>query len=141
MSAVSSCPVLQEGGARLRDRSALSAPSPPPPGLAELALHVPMATSDSHHQPIMPSLTDFCVHKDEPDIIQASGVSTEKGALAGLPAADRKQNHLAAGCGDNHGGGGIAYLGGVCSAKRKCVLAEDNGLNLAFTIAHELGHK
>ncbi|XP_015248575.1 PREDICTED: A disintegrin and metalloproteinase with thrombospondin motifs 17-like [Cyprinodon variegatus] len=36
---------------------------------------------------------------------------------------------------------GIAYLGGACSAKRKCVLAEDNGLNLAFTIAHELGHK
>ncbi|XP_029318525.1 A disintegrin and metalloproteinase with thrombospondin motifs 17 [Cottoperca gobio] len=36
---------------------------------------------------------------------------------------------------------GIAYLGGVCSTKRKCVLAEDNGLNLAFTIAHELGHK
>ncbi|XP_036442699.1 A disintegrin and metalloproteinase with thrombospondin motifs 17 isoform X1 [Colossoma macropomum] len=35
---------------------------------------------------------------------------------------------------------GIAYLGGTCSAKRKCVLAEDNGLNLAFTIAHELGH-
>ncbi|XP_039858074.1 A disintegrin and metalloproteinase with thrombospondin motifs 17 isoform X1 [Simochromis diagramma] len=35
---------------------------------------------------------------------------------------------------------GIAYLGGVCSAKKKCVLAEDNGLNLAFTIAHELGH-
>ncbi|KAM9318783.1 A disintegrin and metalloproteinase with thrombospondin motifs 17 [Pholidichthys leucotaenia] len=35
---------------------------------------------------------------------------------------------------------GIAYLGGVCSAKRNCVLAEDNGLNLAFTIAHELGH-
>uniref|UniRef100_A0A3P8V8I9 ADAM metallopeptidase with thrombospondin type 1 motif 17 n=1 Tax=Cynoglossus semilaevis TaxID=244447 RepID=A0A3P8V8I9_CYNSE len=35
---------------------------------------------------------------------------------------------------------GIAYLGGVCSPKRKCVLAEDNGLNLAFTIAHELGH-
>ncbi|XP_051031884.1 A disintegrin and metalloproteinase with thrombospondin motifs 17-like, partial [Phodopus roborovskii] len=27
---------------------------------------------------------------------------------------------------------GIAYLGGVCSAKRKCVLAEDNGLNLAL---------
>ncbi|KAJ8398333.1 hypothetical protein AAFF_G00429030 [Aldrovandia affinis] len=35
---------------------------------------------------------------------------------------------------------GIAYLGGTCSSKRKCVLAEDNGLNLAFTIAHELGH-
>ncbi|XP_041918281.1 A disintegrin and metalloproteinase with thrombospondin motifs 17 [Alosa sapidissima] len=35
---------------------------------------------------------------------------------------------------------GIAYLGGACSSKRKCVLAEDNGLNLAFTIAHELGH-
>ncbi|XP_058854884.1 A disintegrin and metalloproteinase with thrombospondin motifs 17-like isoform X1 [Acipenser ruthenus] len=35
---------------------------------------------------------------------------------------------------------GIAYLGGACSQKRKCVLAEDNGLNLAFTIAHELGH-
>ncbi|XP_035381590.1 A disintegrin and metalloproteinase with thrombospondin motifs 17 isoform X2 [Electrophorus electricus] len=35
---------------------------------------------------------------------------------------------------------GIAYLGGTCSTKRKCVLAEDNGLNLAFTIAHELGH-
>ncbi|TRY77637.1 hypothetical protein DNTS_005783, partial [Danionella cerebrum] len=35
---------------------------------------------------------------------------------------------------------GIAYLGGACSSRRKCVLAEDNGLNLAFTIAHELGH-
>ncbi|XP_053573579.1 A disintegrin and metalloproteinase with thrombospondin motifs 17 [Bombina bombina] len=35
---------------------------------------------------------------------------------------------------------GIAYLGGACSPKRKCVLAEDNGLNLAFTVAHELGH-
>ncbi|MED6277970.1 A disintegrin and metalloproteinase with thrombospondin motifs 17, partial [Characodon lateralis] len=35
---------------------------------------------------------------------------------------------------------GMAYLSGACSAKRKCVLAEDNGLNLAFTIAHELGH-
>ncbi|GCC32521.1 hypothetical protein chiPu_0010982 [Chiloscyllium punctatum] len=35
---------------------------------------------------------------------------------------------------------GIGYLGGACSATRKCVLAEDNGLNLAFTIAHELGH-
>ncbi|KAL1007484.1 hypothetical protein UPYG_G00087400 [Umbra pygmaea] len=35
---------------------------------------------------------------------------------------------------------GIAYLGGSCSSRRKCVLAEDNGLNLAFTIAHELGH-
>ncbi|XP_061591760.1 A disintegrin and metalloproteinase with thrombospondin motifs 17 isoform X1 [Cololabis saira] len=35
---------------------------------------------------------------------------------------------------------GVAYLGGVCSTKRKCILAEDNGLNLAFTIAHELGH-
>ncbi|KAM9825274.1 A disintegrin and metalloproteinase with thrombospondin motifs 17 isoform 1-T1 [Syngnathus typhle] len=35
---------------------------------------------------------------------------------------------------------GMAYLGGACSAKRKCVLAEDNGLNLAFTVAHELGH-
>ncbi|KAF7703183.1 hypothetical protein HF521_022190 [Silurus meridionalis] len=35
---------------------------------------------------------------------------------------------------------GIAYLGGTCSGKRKCVVAEDNGLNLAFTIAHELGH-
>ncbi|XP_072889071.1 A disintegrin and metalloproteinase with thrombospondin motifs 17 isoform X3 [Hemitrygon akajei] len=35
---------------------------------------------------------------------------------------------------------GIAYLGGACHPKRKCVLAEDNGLSLAFTIAHELGH-
>ncbi|XP_032906237.1 A disintegrin and metalloproteinase with thrombospondin motifs 17 [Amblyraja radiata] len=35
---------------------------------------------------------------------------------------------------------GIAYLGGACNPKRKCVLAEDNGLSLAFTIAHELGH-
>ncbi|RVE74949.1 hypothetical protein OJAV_G00027530 [Oryzias javanicus] len=35
---------------------------------------------------------------------------------------------------------GIAYLGGACSSRRKCVLVEDNGLNLALTIAHELGH-
>lgn len=36
---------------------------------------------------------------------------------------------------------GIAYLSGMCSEKRKCILAEENGLNLAFTIAHEMGHK
>ncbi|MBN3294287.1 ATS19 metalloproteinase, partial [Polypterus senegalus] len=35
---------------------------------------------------------------------------------------------------------GIAYLNGMCNEKRKCILAEDNGLNLAFTIAHEMGH-
>ncbi|XP_069481726.1 A disintegrin and metalloproteinase with thrombospondin motifs 19 [Ambystoma mexicanum] len=35
---------------------------------------------------------------------------------------------------------GIAYLSGMCSEKRKCIIAEDNGLNLAFTIAHEMGH-
>nr|XP_016846261.1 PREDICTED: A disintegrin and metalloproteinase with thrombospondin motifs 19 [Anolis carolinensis] len=35
---------------------------------------------------------------------------------------------------------GIAYLNGMCSEKRKCIIAEDNGLNLAFTIAHEMGH-
>ncbi|KAL0963194.1 hypothetical protein UPYG_G00350970, partial [Umbra pygmaea] len=35
---------------------------------------------------------------------------------------------------------GIAYLNGMCSERRKCILAEDNGLNLAFTIAHEMGH-
>ncbi|KAJ8343956.1 hypothetical protein SKAU_G00312850 [Synaphobranchus kaupii] len=35
---------------------------------------------------------------------------------------------------------GIAYLGGTCSSKRRCVLVEDNGLNLPFTITHELGH-
>uniref|UniRef100_A0A670KJC4 ADAM metallopeptidase with thrombospondin type 1 motif 19 n=1 Tax=Podarcis muralis TaxID=64176 RepID=A0A670KJC4_PODMU len=34
----------------------------------------------------------------------------------------------------------IAYLNGMCSEKRKCIIAEDNGLNLAFTIAHEMGH-
>uniref|UniRef100_S4RD14 Peptidase M12B domain-containing protein n=1 Tax=Petromyzon marinus TaxID=7757 RepID=S4RD14_PETMA len=35
---------------------------------------------------------------------------------------------------------GIAFLGGMCSDLRKCVIAEENGLGLAFTIAHELGH-
>ncbi|XP_029474871.1 A disintegrin and metalloproteinase with thrombospondin motifs 19 [Rhinatrema bivittatum] len=35
---------------------------------------------------------------------------------------------------------GIAYLSGMCSEKRKCTIAEDSGLNLAFTIAHEMGH-
>ncbi|CAM9897415.1 unnamed protein product [Lampetra planeri] len=35
---------------------------------------------------------------------------------------------------------GIAYLGGMCSDLRKCVIVEENGLGLAFTIAHELGH-
>ncbi|XP_030048190.1 A disintegrin and metalloproteinase with thrombospondin motifs 19 [Microcaecilia unicolor] len=35
---------------------------------------------------------------------------------------------------------GIAYLNGMCSEKRKCTIAEDSGLNLAFTIAHEMGH-
>ncbi len=36
---------------------------------------------------------------------------------------------------------GMAYIGGVCKPKRRCSVIEDIGLNTAFTIAHELGHR
>ncbi|KAK1798553.1 hypothetical protein P4O66_006846, partial [Electrophorus voltai] len=75
------------------------------------------------------SRTDFCVHKDEPCDTVARGA-------AGCVAWCGRPVYLV-GSGFHTG---IAYLGGTCSTKRKCVLAEDNGLNLAFTIAHELGH-
>ncbi|XP_031561607.1 A disintegrin and metalloproteinase with thrombospondin motifs 7-like isoform X2 [Actinia tenebrosa] len=35
---------------------------------------------------------------------------------------------------------GMGYLYGMCDLKRRCSVSEDNGLNVAFTIAHELGH-
>ncbi|KAI3384954.1 hypothetical protein SNEBB_005130 [Seison nebaliae] len=35
---------------------------------------------------------------------------------------------------------GMAEVGTLCDAKRSCSIAEDNGLGVAFTIAHELGH-
>lgn len=36
---------------------------------------------------------------------------------------------------------GMAYLHGMCDPKRRCSIAEDDGLDVAFAIAHELGHK
>ncbi|XP_054233405.1 A disintegrin and metalloproteinase with thrombospondin motifs 17 isoform X9 [Homo sapiens] len=93
--------------------------------------------------------TDFCVHKDEPcdtvvppapfDVREGPGSPPWWCLGRELPEANGSQRVI-----PDHSISktweGIAYLGGVCSAKRKCVLAEDNGLNLAFTIAHELGH-
>lgn len=35
---------------------------------------------------------------------------------------------------------GLADLGSVCDPIRSCAIVEDNGLSVAFTIAHELGH-
>ncbi|XP_065181829.1 A disintegrin and metalloproteinase with thrombospondin motifs 6-like [Sycon ciliatum] len=35
---------------------------------------------------------------------------------------------------------GIGKMGGMCSSRRSCSVAEDTGLFIAFTIAHELGH-
>lgn len=35
---------------------------------------------------------------------------------------------------------GLAELGSVCDTRRSCSVVEDNGLSVAFTIAHELGH-
>lgn len=36
---------------------------------------------------------------------------------------------------------GIANVGGMCRADKSCSVNEDNGITLAHTIAHELGHK
>lgn len=36
---------------------------------------------------------------------------------------------------------GFAPISGMCSKYRSCTVNEDTGLGLAFTIAHESGHK
>lgn len=36
---------------------------------------------------------------------------------------------------------GFAPISGMCSKYRSCTINEDSGLGLAFTIAHESGHK
>jgi hypothetical protein len=35
---------------------------------------------------------------------------------------------------------GLARLGGICDSEACCNVNQNNGLSLAFTIAHELGH-
>ncbi|CAB4017112.1 A disintegrin and metallo ase with thrombospondin motifs 17-like, partial [Paramuricea clavata] len=35
---------------------------------------------------------------------------------------------------------GMAYISGMCQSHRRCSIAEDTGLDIALTIAHELGH-
>ncbi|XP_075238414.1 A disintegrin and metalloproteinase with thrombospondin motifs 12-like isoform X2 [Lycorma delicatula] len=35
---------------------------------------------------------------------------------------------------------GVAHVGGMCQPDRSCSVNEDNGITLAHTIAHELGH-
>jgi len=35
---------------------------------------------------------------------------------------------------------GLAYKPGICQIDKRCALAKDNGLETAFTIAHEIGH-
>lgn len=36
---------------------------------------------------------------------------------------------------------GVAHVGGMCTADRSCSVNQDNGIVLAHTIAHEMGHK
>ncbi|XP_017770660.1 PREDICTED: A disintegrin and metalloproteinase with thrombospondin motifs 7, partial [Nicrophorus vespilloides] len=35
---------------------------------------------------------------------------------------------------------GVAHVGGMCKSERSCSVNEDNGITLAHTIAHEMGH-
>ena len=35
----------------------------------------------------------------------------------------------------------MAYISGMCQSQRRCSVAQDTGLDVAVTIAHELGHK
>lgn len=36
---------------------------------------------------------------------------------------------------------GVAHVGGMCTSDRACSVNQDNGIVLAHTIAHEMGHK
>lgn len=36
---------------------------------------------------------------------------------------------------------GVAHVAGMCKPDRSCSVNEDNGIMLAHTITHELGHK
>lgn len=36
---------------------------------------------------------------------------------------------------------GVAHVGGMCDQDRACSVNQDNGLSVAHTVAHELGHK
>ena len=36
---------------------------------------------------------------------------------------------------------GLAQVAGLCQPHRSCSINEDTGLSLAWTVAHELGHK
>ena len=36
---------------------------------------------------------------------------------------------------------GVAHVAGMCKSSRSCSVNEDNGITLAHTIAHEMGHK
>lgn len=36
---------------------------------------------------------------------------------------------------------GLSHVAGMCQPHRSCSINEDTGLPLAFTVAHELGHK
>jgi len=35
---------------------------------------------------------------------------------------------------------GMAFLHGLCDPHKRCSVSQDNGLNVAFTVAHEIGH-
>lgn len=36
---------------------------------------------------------------------------------------------------------GVANVGGMCRPDKSCSVNEDNGITLAHTVTHELGHK
>lgn len=36
---------------------------------------------------------------------------------------------------------GLSHVAGMCQPHRSCNINEDTGLPLAFTVAHELGHR
>lgn len=36
---------------------------------------------------------------------------------------------------------GLSHLSGMCQPHRSCNINEDSGLPVAFTVAHEMGHR
>lgn len=79
------------------------------------------------------SLTRFCVWQHKQNVVSDS----EPGHYDTAVLITRKNICRSKGHCETLG---LAELGTMCNPKRSCSIVEDNGLGVAFTIAHELGH-
>ncbi|KAI8483356.1 A disintegrin and metalloproteinase with thrombospondin motifs 19 [Branchiostoma belcheri] len=83
---------------------------------------------------------DICKDRDEPCGTLAFSIRTTVGLNKNTKISGEAGSGVLIFPGPAGARARMAFISGLCDPNRMCSVNEDNGLTLAFTVAHELGH-